>query len=1840
MISLINSVYISNCTHFKKWLLTLVFLSLSSLSFGSDYFWVGGSGDWTDINHWAQTSGGIVKHIQTPTPDDNIILDQNSFSVNGQFLNLNLSTAQFKNFDATNLVNNINLSGVCTLFKIYGGLKFSTKINIPQNIKFEFEANSAGNQIWSNGFVFSSMEFTFKGTNAAEWLIMDDFVLSKTLSLEQGKLKFQTANADIERFKSNSTSLRSVFLGNTKIKLLSWEAIGANFSLDAGTSKITVKVYSAIHHSSNGSATFYDVDFLAGGSITNASSTFTFHDVNLFGNTAVSNSCTFNKLFLAKGQVFTFEQNTTQNFITSLSAIGDCVSKIRIQCNAGFTNFSKIGGNVTISGCELTNIHAIGGASFTATSSFDLGGSTGWIIPNQTSRTLYWVGSSGEWNDTAHWSNSTGGPGGQCIPTLLDDVVFDNKSFASKGERVKILDKAFCHDITVQTDSFPDITSASSVIFTISGSLSFCPKMQTELFALIKFVSSQNGETIKTSNHIFDCTVSFEGNGGWTLLDSFLLPNAILEHLNGKLNTNDKYVSAYEFKSSSTTVRQLILGSSILDINEGGVSVSQYNLNLNAGSSVFRMFGDYPLFNTYSFPVVQFNVVIFTNLVKEGHLKCNATRFRKVQFECDGNLENYSNMDTLEFKAGHQYVIYGRDTINSVFKADGTCNKQITIQTEYPFQLAYLCKPTGSFNVSYCNIRSIYAQTPVQSTASFSGNLGNNIGWNFSLNSNTLYWIGGTGDWQDPIHWSLSSGGPPVFCIPNPQTNVVFDVNSFLTSNDTVYFGDINIFHKDMTWAPSITQNPVFINSKEKTQFVLGSLSFIPGMNYTQNGRTNFYGTFAQKSIKMSGQFFNSLVVFADSCVWNILDTFEVKDQIRLHKGVINANANCIKANDFIAEDNLWKKLDLTNSTLQLLNYSFPISVFHWKTFSNTTLIATTSKLLFNNSHMNLEATGTLPLYFGYVEFGELGGGKIDGDVNQQFFVRKALFKYNGGLYSETHFDTLLMTKGSIYHFEPFIHQYVNNVWEANGNCYQPITMYSSNSSNNQAVVHKVNGNVALNYINIKNLKAIGGSNFVVNNGNDLGNNTNWNINPISGIQLYWVNGNGDWNDSAHWSYTSGGASGACIPTFRDDVHFDNNSFIYQTDSVGIISSAECRNMIWTATNSAPRFISLVSNNISIFGSLAFQQNMEVDIENIRFLGNDTARTILTHGHDIKSCTFDSYGGWKVLDTLFASESIMHNMGFVDFGSSYIKTAHFSSFQNKKKKLQLGTSNWNINSTVSIATDSLIFDAGTSRITFPMDSLKMQNQDFVFQGSKPIVLNKVEFLQYRKGLSSIKNSDATHHYFKYLSINNDAIFLGEYSFDSLLFTAGNTYKLEHSKTQTINTFWYIRGNNCFPVNLESTLKNFNATVSMINGVVSGDFINIRDNYAVGGASFFAGFFSTNIQNNQGWNFVNGPQYVYGLGPDTSFQIGSSVTISTANFNGGPTTTYLWSNGSTSSTITVNKVGVYIVTVSYELGCTVIDTIEIGCAIYPNYQVTLPHCYGDSNGTIQVIIPASTYTYTYLWANGQTTSLLQNVASGNHSLLISVDTLCFLNDTVWLDQPPPVLIPLDDTSYCEQDSVFLNPGNQFFNYNWSDGYTGKSRWINAVGQIILSVQDTAGCWSEPDTINITEDPKFSFTLGADTSLCFGESKMLIPDLIFDNYFWSNGAISPSITAYSIGVYWLDVNQKACKYRDSLVLKLCDSKLDFPNVFTPNGDGVNDFFEPNEIKNISKFELKVYNRWGTLLLKTTDTQMRWDGTINGSLAAEGVYFWVLDYAEFDGFENGATKTQQGNVTLLRE
>jgi gliding motility-associated-like protein len=100
-----------------------------------------------------------------------------------------------------------------------------------------------------------------------------------------------------------------------------------------------------------------------------------------------------------------------------------------------------------------------------------------------------------------------------------------------------------------------------------------------------------------------------------------------------------------------------------------------------------------------------------------------------------------------------------------------------------------------------------------------------------------------------------------------------------------------------------------------------------------------------------------------------------------------------------------------------------------------------------------------------------------------------------------------------------------------------------------------------------------------------------------------------------------------------------------------------------------------------------------------------------------------------------------------------------------------------------------------------------------------------------------------------------------------------------------------------------------------------------------------------------------------------------------------------------------------------------------------------------------------------------------------------------------------------------------------------------------------------------------------------------------------------------------------------YIDNVWLGKCPEVLELPNIFSPNMDAVNDFYSPI-VSGVINYNWKIINRWGELVF-SSDSNEQWNGTYNGQLCSEGIYFGIIEY------ENSLNekKRKTGFIQLVR-
>jgi gliding motility-associated-like protein len=172
----------------------------------------------------------------------------------------------------------------------------------------------------------------------------------------------------------------------------------------------------------------------------------------------------------------------------------------------------------------------------------------------------------------------------------------------------------------------------------------------------------------------------------------------------------------------------------------------------------------------------------------------------------------------------------------------------------------------------------------------------------------------------------------------------------------------------------------------------------------------------------------------------------------------------------------------------------------------------------------------------------------------------------------------------------------------------------------------------------------------------------------------------------------------------------------------------------------------------------------------------------------------------------------------------------------------------------------------------------------------------------------------------------------------------------------------------------------------------------------------------------------------------------------------------------------------------------------------------------------------------------------------------------------------------------------------------------------------------GCDSVLTTHLVVEN-KPAPDLGKDTIICNGE-RLLLSAGSFQNYLWQDGSTLDHFMVSQPGLYSVTAFN-GCGTgvaKINVDVKLCVNY--FPNAFTPNRDGKNDFFKITNGFTLKDYHLMVFNRYGAKMFETNEPSKGWDGKFMNEDMEQGGYAWICNFSD-----NGVLKTMKGTVLLLR-
>jgi gliding motility-associated-like protein len=1814
-----------------------------------DYYWVGGTGNWSNLNHWRTADNQIPNEV--PDAYDNVIFNENSFLNPFDTVYINTGNPTCHDMTWENLADTVVLKGGTNTvsFDIFGSVTMHPKVLNKFSGKMAFLSNEQGNTITCAGTNFSGTLF-FEGSG--EWILQDTLLVLDTIAWEfvffapgtttygnSSLIRHNNGRLDVNEqaiitgsFVTNGIAPCELDFENASAYILgSWTLSGDNLTFNGNNSYI--QIGNAMFNLNADEILYQDVEFIGGyGTIYNSSVHTTFRKVHFSGGGSVTGNSTV-------GLEGTYTMDTL---------LFD-----------GSSKSSSSGAPVTLSGSDFS-IHYI--RIDTMIAHFDVNESTFHRIDFKG---LYW-GSLFEGSPDLF----------RGFDNIIDTCVFFKKPARFVGRNTVTGLLYFGKESTISAKG-EDKNTVNHAVFASNGYLEGNNDFGKLTLATGYHYRFQADSLIQPgsyhSNKFIQTIETLEVNGncdfGPILMTSDYKPvQAIIDITGGPVNAN--YLQIRDIKNIGST---LTVTNGIDDGNNGGINFTDplqprtlywvngegewsdtYHWSLNSNgiggecppTSLDDIFFDAGSGFTYSEDTV---------LVRSPNIYCNDMTW------VDG-LDSW-----VYFVSADTTGVLVFDTISqswyidSIMKMIDSCALHISGSIELDPRLTYsfggdvYFESENDDDYEIIDLESIDSTYDLLNKAIFDGNGGK---------------------------WKLQEGTR----FNNSEDSVIFRQGELLFTDDTIIaFNFI-----------SLDTLPRKLSLLGKTLFVVRqsgadawNIDASPGMN----GNTLFEFDAGRSTIRSIGD------QDANSAKFGRCDILTKGSPLTYHN--IEFGYDSLTEGDYSMlksrSECTYNRVDIYYSTCYVLDTGYIDTLtWHPSTYNcslrnqyEVNVIISEGE---NNSLADSHIVDTAFFYGsgiigGHHRIGYLQAGKFM-SIQDKNIIDTTNLLDQAEILGKNYFSQLVLSPNNRYIFQHDDETgndttFIEDDLVVNGYCDQPIRLESDQKGFQAKILYKANNptttGYTADYVSIRDIAMIpfGSNEYIATNSIDLGNNENWLFTENNNNIYYWIGGQGSWSDWQHWSYTSGGLpiSEQCTPRENNTVVFDDNSFSFSTDTVLVdVPNAYCKNMWWKHNGLIfkPAFIASDSSLLFVYGSLMLNDSLDY-----RFAGDvifdqynepgNVPDTIYSHGQvfhkdvylqgedDViilnDSMTFSlardqilyhlsgnfNLNGHKlnagayhsnvntprILNIQNSIVTLKYNTGRAWWinGDNYELQADNSTLINNSINGTILTKNGdylkysniilegptdsihNMGNTVEYNVVKLNSSAGRLSGDFIADSVLIEGQgSAIFDKSNihVVIINALNgsinnshqidrCLVYKKGKIDGNNK------IDYAVFYDDGTFLGQNTFDTLILypgqgnqgNLGNWFFFQIDSTQTIIDSLYIRGNQCSNMNISTTPPN----------------------------SPVPAF----IRKDNGFDIAADYLNIYNVGA----------------YSGGDVAFYAGAN----STPLPNP-----------------DIPPPGW-IFENAQGYISGFNGKTESFCtgeEYAIDASAFnggpSTQYFW-NGIPGEVSHPVNEpGTYYINVVYSEDCEVNDSIFIEEFAPPIANIPDGPFCEgyPIEVEVTPSGDDYSYVWWNGeqsaaieaqldYTGTVSVV--VNDMNTSCLDTA---FQEIVVKPTPDPES--VLGPDTTIKFEETITLDAGE-GDFYDWTSEPFQPIdnpdqrhiiVPGYVEPVeYIVWVELDGCGAEGTMVVSMYPpSRIGIPTAFSPNGDGLNDVLFVRG-SGFTEIEFKVFNRFGQLVFETTNPDEGWNGKFEGIDQPGEVYTWLIKAS----FADQTLIEDAGNVTLLR-
>jgi len=678
-----------------------------------DYYWINGTGNWSDTIQWSLSSGGPNTSC-IPTVNDNVFFDANSgLSTTADIVTFDIPFA-IHNFSFIGVLNPFTFAGAIASVEIQGDLiangfaNFTYNGDINLNPYASVTVSSSGQQYDNN--------INIMGVDTV--LFNDNFNTLRNINLSQGNLIAQNIQVDCFNFYSDSLNNRVLNIDSTFFNLngTTWRIDSTNLTFNDFPSRINLNNIGIVSFTGGNQA--YDT-------IKSYST-----EIQMFSNNSIL-------LLELDSSDLTLDNGSLQQ-IDSLISFGSCADKVIIQSlNPALASaqLQKTGFNIYQGvGLSIDNVDAIvtSNEEYHIVSSDTTNGADGWLYKGAN---FYWIADGGNWSDGNQWSFSSGGLPVGCVPSRPDTVYFDLLSFTAAGEVVLVDSVAEFSKMDWTSTSFASTLDLDTNVISY-GDVTFYPDLLVTRSNLGNNFSFRQQSILNPDSSYIDCSIGMDMTN---VADSLLLVNYLemsdssgIILRNGEFYTQGNNIISGDIivvndVTSGADSRKLDVNNSTIDLFSSFNSENDTTFIFNAGTSVFNIGDTIGKQNSLKTQGLIFNEMNLNFSELTTIVPVSGT---PVIQEVTGN-NTFNKLRISE--SSHVYFINGStQTINDSLIMVGTCRDSIFIFSSdtAAFTSANFNSLTTASQLECVNYSGI-ANTGSTLTTYFSTDVTSNTNWTF-----------------------------------------------------------------------------------------------------------------------------------------------------------------------------------------------------------------------------------------------------------------------------------------------------------------------------------------------------------------------------------------------------------------------------------------------------------------------------------------------------------------------------------------------------------------------------------------------------------------------------------------------------------------------------------------------------------------------------------------------------------------------------------------------------------------------------------------------------------------------------------------------------------------------------------------------------------------------------------------------------------------------------------------------------------------------------------------------------------------------------------------------------